>query len=151
MGNIEPSSRVLIIGGGVCGLALALALKKAGIASEVYEATQYKEGAGGGFNIAPNGMKVLATLGVAAKLIPQGTIVKDHWFRNGRGKIVGHMRNGRPGAYGQPGLTLSRASLTETLSGELRDLDVPLYYGKKLKDITDEGLRVSVSEALDRV
>ncbi len=143
MGNIEPSSRVLIVGGGVCGLALAVALKKAGIASEVYEATQYKEGAGGGFNIAPNGMKVLATLGVAAKLIPQGTIVKDHWFRNGRGKIVGHMRNGRPGAYGQPGLTLSRASLTETLSGELRDLDVPLYYGKKLKDITDEGLRVT--------
>ena len=65
MGNIEPSSRVLIIGGGVCGLALALALKKAGIASEVYEAGPIqREGAGGGFNIAPNGMKVLATLGV---------------------------------------------------------------------------------------
>lgn len=59
---------VLIIGGGVGGLALALFLKKAHISCTVYEAGPYKEEAGSGLNIAPNGMNILGALGLANEL-----------------------------------------------------------------------------------
>jgi 2-polyprenyl-6-methoxyphenol hydroxylase-like FAD-dependent oxidoreductase len=59
---------VLIIGGGVAGPALALFLKKARISSAVYEAYGPGGEIGGGLGLAPNGMNVLAVLGLADTL-----------------------------------------------------------------------------------
>lgn len=60
--------RVAIAGGGIGGLATALALSKQGIASDVYErrATFPEEGAG--IQIGPNGTRILERLGVAKLL-----------------------------------------------------------------------------------
>lgn len=142
MRHYVPSSKVLIIGGGIGGLALALALKKAGIPCAVYEAFDYKQGIGAGFNIAPNGMKVLGTLGVADQVIAKGSIVNDHWFRSVKGKVIAHMRNGKLGKYEQPGVSLSRAAVYEVLTEEIRTKEIEIHYGKRLRDITDEGLQV---------
>ena len=142
MRHYVPSSKVLIIGGGIGGLALALALKKAGISCAVYEAFDYKQGIGAGFNIAPNGMKVLGTLGVADQVIAKGSIVNDHWFRSVKGKVIAHMRNGKLGKYEQPGVSLSRAAVYEVLTEEIRTKEIEIHYGKRLRDITDEGLQV---------
>src|SRR3972149_3329584 len=61
---------MLIAGGGIAGLASALALAKRGIASHVLErrATIAEEGAG--IQIGPNGMRILTELGVADVLKP---------------------------------------------------------------------------------
>ncbi|TDW99811.1 FAD-dependent oxidoreductase [Dinghuibacter silviterrae] len=133
---------VLIIGGGIGGLALALALKKSGVPCAVYEAFDYKQGVGAGFNIAPNGMKVLGTLGVADKIIAKGSVVNDHWFRSVRGKVIAHMRNGKPGKYEQPGVSLSRAAVYEVLTEEIHAKGIEIHYNKRLRDMTDEGLRI---------
>ena len=50
---------VLIIGGGIAGPALALFLKKAGIAATLHEAYPRCADIGGGLQVAPNGMAVL--------------------------------------------------------------------------------------------
>ena len=142
MRHYIPSSQVLIIGGGIGGLALALALKKAGIPSAVYEAQRFKKGVGAGFNIAPNGMNVLGTLGLADRVIAKGSIVNDHWFRSVKGKVIAHMRNGKVGTYEQPGVSLSRAAVSEVLTEEIYEQGIEIHYGKRLRDITDEGLHV---------
>ena len=64
---------VLIVGGGIAGSALALFLRKAGLSSAVYEAYGESERIGGGLGLAPNGMNVLAELGLAEVLRKRGS------------------------------------------------------------------------------
>lgn len=52
----EDPLHVAIIGGGLCGLALAIALAKRGISYTVYEAHASFTEIGAGLNLAPNGM-----------------------------------------------------------------------------------------------
>ena len=57
--------KALIIGAGIAGPVTAIFLQQAGIDAAVYEAWPYSTGIGGGLQIAPNGMHVLAEIGLA--------------------------------------------------------------------------------------
>src|SRR4030081_1640494 len=72
--------KALIIGAGIAGPVTAIFLKKAGIDAEVYEAWPYSTGIGGGLQIAPNGMHVLAEMGLADELIQRGSIWESFGF-----------------------------------------------------------------------
>ena len=61
---------VLILGGGIGGLATALALARHGIASRVLERRAEFETEGAGIQLGPNGTRILAELGVAEGLEP---------------------------------------------------------------------------------
>ncbi|AGK56256.1 FAD-binding monooxygenase protein [Hyphomicrobium denitrificans 1NES1] len=61
-------SRVAIAGGGIGGIATALALSEHGIASEVYERRAAFPEEGAGIQIGPNGTRILQRLGVAELL-----------------------------------------------------------------------------------
>jgi 3-hydroxybenzoate 6-monooxygenase len=61
---------ILIAGGGIGGLALALALAGRGLRSTILERQQAPTAAGAGIQLGPNGMRVLALLGVAEALRP---------------------------------------------------------------------------------
>src|ERR1700722_569639 len=89
--------RALVIGGGVAGPALALFLKRAGIEPLVFEAYPRTEDVGGGFQIAPNGPRVLADLGLAEALLREGSPSGDMAFRNHRGRDIGLVRTARAG------------------------------------------------------
>jgi salicylate hydroxylase len=60
-----PDQLVLIAGGGIGGLATALALAQRGIASHVFERRPAFSEDGAGIQIGPNGTKILAELGAA--------------------------------------------------------------------------------------
>jgi salicylate hydroxylase len=62
---------VLIAGGGIGGLALALALARLGRSSTVLERQQRPAVAGAGIQLGPNGVRALRWLGVADALAPQ--------------------------------------------------------------------------------
>ena len=61
--------KALIIGAGIAGPVTALFLKRIGYEAAVYEGWSYAAGIGGGLQIAPNGMHVLAELGLASEII----------------------------------------------------------------------------------
>lgn len=64
---------VLIVGGGIAGLSLALGLHRVGIACEVVESRPLEELGGGAFlALAPNGVNALASLGVPDLLADAG-------------------------------------------------------------------------------
>jgi len=69
--------KALIIGAGIAGPVAALFLKRAGIDAAVYEAWPYATGIGGGLQIAPNGMHVLAELGLAEEMIGRGAVASE--------------------------------------------------------------------------
>src|SRR5215470_1735936 len=64
------SEPVLIVGGGIGGLALALALAKTGRRSVVLEQRSSFSGTGAGIQLGPNGVRVLERLGLAEVLRP---------------------------------------------------------------------------------
>src|SRR5262249_20134113 len=64
------SEPVLIAGGGIGGLGLALALAKTGRSSVVLEQRNSFGGAGAGIQLGPNGVRVLQRLGLAEVLRP---------------------------------------------------------------------------------
>lgn len=61
---------IVIAGGGIGGLAAALALAQRGIASHVLERRQVFEPEGAGIQLGPNGTRILNELGVADSLEP---------------------------------------------------------------------------------
>ena len=127
--------KVLIIGGGIAGPALALFLAKAGIAATVFEAYPERAEIGGALGLAPNGMAVLAELGLAGEVAAAGTICSAFAFRTPAGKPLGTAPYGGRGRYGQPAVTLARAALHEIVADAAERNGIAIRYGKRLRDI----------------
>jgi len=60
--------RLAVIGGGIGGLATALALLRRGIDVDVYEQSEELKEVGAGIHISANGTRVLDALGLEAPL-----------------------------------------------------------------------------------
>jgi salicylate hydroxylase len=67
---MASSLPIVIAGGGIGGLAAALALAKRGLACRLLERRSDPSEDGAGIQISPNGVKVLRDLGVASQLEP---------------------------------------------------------------------------------
>ena len=84
---MASSLPILIVGGGIGGLALALALAKRGQKSAVLERQPEFATAGAGIQIGPNGVRALQELGVADALKPlagKPEAIVVHGGSNGR-------------------------------------------------------------------
>ncbi len=144
----KQQERMLIAGGGIGGLAAAIALARRGIASEVLERSSFTEETGAGIQLGPNATRALVGLGVLES-------IKDRAFRpdaiaiydglTGRklaslplGKIV-------EDRYGAPYLTLHRADLHAGLRAAAESLpQIMLRAGFELAAIDTHGADVLV-------
>jgi 2-polyprenyl-6-methoxyphenol hydroxylase-like FAD-dependent oxidoreductase len=125
---------VLIVGGGIAGQALALFLQKAGLSGAIYEARGPSHGVGGGLGLAPNGMNVLAALGLADALKARSSPGAESFFRDERGRLLAQLQNG--GAkFGEPQISAMRADLYVVLEQAIRAQGILLNYGKRLARI----------------
>ncbi|KAK6246563.1 FAD-binding domain - like 9 [Theobroma cacao] len=66
--KVAEEQDIVIVGGGICGLATALALHRKGIKSVVLEKSETLRTTGVGIIMQPNGWRALDQLGVASKL-----------------------------------------------------------------------------------
>src|SRR5512135_2609672 len=73
---------VAIIGGGICGLSLALNLHKRGIACRVYERAPEIKPLGVGITLLPHAMREFTALGVADLLLKAGIENRESRFFN---------------------------------------------------------------------
>ena len=145
----QNSRKALIIGGGIAGPTTAIFLKQAGIDAEVFEAWPYATGIGGGLQIAPNGMHVLAEMGLASELVRRGSIAESFDFHSQSGARLGSVNQNMQARFGQPAVNMCRATLNEVLINKAWCENVALYFEKRLVAIEDRADRPVVAHFAD--
>lgn len=102
---------VVIIGGGIGGLTLALALHAAGIACDVYEAAPKLKAVGVGINVLPHAAKELTRLGLADALAAVSIQTKEASFYNRFGQHIYTEPLGMYAGYPWPQYSIHRGDL----------------------------------------
>ena len=129
--------KALIIGAGIAGPVTAIFLKKAGIDAQLFEAWPYSTGIGGGLQIAPNGMHVLAEIGLAEEMIRRGSIAESFDFYSRSGVRLGSVNQNMKARFGQPAVNMCRATLNEAIVNKAWCENVELAFEKRLVRIED--------------
>ncbi|MBW2498379.1 MAG: FAD-dependent monooxygenase [Deltaproteobacteria bacterium] len=82
---------ILIVGAGIAGLALAIALGRKGIECELVEREPLWTTVGGGITLYPNGIRALRTLGLADAVCEGGAVVETIRSTDRLGRVLGEM------------------------------------------------------------
>lgn len=83
--NRARVERILIVGAGIGGLSLAIALRHRGLSAEIVERADKGAGTGAGLYLVGLGTRALAGLGLADAAVSEGRINRTQTFRNHRG------------------------------------------------------------------
>jgi len=121
--------RVAIIGGGIAGLAAALALHRRGVEVTVYEQAGALSEIGAGVQMTPNAMNALRLLGLeesamAVAFEPASQILRS--WRSGRVIYRTPIRGVFRERFGAPLCSFHRADLLSVLAAPLRDRAIRL-------------------------
>jgi len=95
----ENSPDVLILGGGVTGLTLALSLHEGGIPCRVFEAAPELKWLGVGINLLPHAVRELTELGLADRFERHAVLTREMCFYNRFGQFI--WRGGARCAHGK--------------------------------------------------
>ncbi len=137
-----------IVGGGIGGLTAALALLRRGFDVTVYEQTPKLQEVGAGLQISPNGVRVLASLGIEEELmgiafIPEGKEIRlwstgDTWklFDLGQESVE---------RYGFPYITVHRNDLHQILKHAVEALKPDaIRLAHRSTDIEQSGSKATI-------
>ena len=95
--------KVAIVGGGICGLSLALNLKQRGIDCAVYERAPEIKELGVGITVLPHAMREFSALGIGDKLLAAGIENRESCFFNRFGQLIYKEPRGKFAGYQYPG------------------------------------------------
>ena len=129
---------ILLVGGGIGGLAAALALGQGGVATQLYEQSPEFTEVGAGIGLGPNALRRLQTWGVwdalhAKGFVPSQLEVMD--AQDGRQLGCLPMATAFELRYGAPYLTIHRADLHQVLSDAVNTQGLSaLHLGHRLQD-----------------
>jgi salicylate hydroxylase len=144
--KLEPQTgpiSVAVIGGGIGGLAAALALLRAGLDVHVYEQAREIREVGAGIQVSPNATRILNRFGLAETLATMGvqplTLRQRRWD-DGRTLSCAPLGDTVKDACGAPYYQVHRADLLNVLASRVPAERVHL--GHRLTDLIDHGNRV---------
>ena len=106
---------VLIVGGGIAGLATALSLHAEGIDVAVRESVPEIQPLGVGINLLPHAIRELDALGVLDELESVGIASTTLAYFSARGQLIWEESRGRAAGYQWPQLSLHRGTLQMVL------------------------------------
>ncbi|WP_329546191.1 FAD-dependent monooxygenase [Streptomyces sp. NBC_01356] len=132
---------ILVIGGGIGGMATALALAQAGFTAHIVEQAPAFGEIGAGIQLAPNALRVLDGLGVLPALDEVAVRPRNLVFMHAdTGRHLTTVDLGTPfeRRYGRPYTVLHRGDLLDVLLQACRaDERVTLETGRQVVEITD--------------
>ena len=117
--------KIIIIGGGIGGLATALALHRRGIAARVYERADALREVGAGISLWSNATHVLQQLGVLQEAVAVSAQVLQIHLKNAAGKSLNISRVEQ---YKPPMLGIHRADLLQLLQRDLPTEQIYLHH-----------------------
>ena len=140
--------RIAIIGGGIGGLAAALALERRGAEAVVHEQSGALSEIGAGLNLTPNAVKALRALGLEQKV---QAIAAETDFLNIRswksGRYISRTKRGDfRQKFGAPNLSVHRADLLDVLAAALKTTQ--LRFGARCVGV-DGGARSATARFAD--
>jgi 2-polyprenyl-6-methoxyphenol hydroxylase-like FAD-dependent oxidoreductase len=106
---------IVIIGGGIGGLTMALSLHQRGIPCRVFEAASEFRPLGVGINMMPHAIRVLLTLGLEENLNRYGVEAKEFAYFNRHGQEIFTEPCGRFAGYEYPHFSIHRGDLHQVL------------------------------------
>jgi salicylate hydroxylase len=123
--------KVVVIGGGIGGLATAAFLQRQGVITHVYEQTAQFRSVGAGIVLAPNAIRLIRRLGLVNELEGAALKVRTGWefrrWEDGRVLLAQDMAECER-LYGEAAWLLHRADLVEILLGALDPSTVHLNH-----------------------
>ncbi|KAI6779413.1 uncharacterized protein J7T54_005227 [Emericellopsis cladophorae] len=143
----QPLS-IAIIGAGLSGLCLALALHQEQIPCVIYETRAEPLDIGGAIMLSPNALRILERLGAYERLQPLGYDFDQLYFRTEDDQLLDTFEFGGKDKFGYRGMRVYRFELIKVLLAMLSEVDITPQYGKKFSHVVseDEG---SVTWAFD--
>jgi 2-polyprenyl-6-methoxyphenol hydroxylase-like FAD-dependent oxidoreductase len=105
---LEP---ILVVGGGIAGLATALGLRARGVPCVVAESAREIVPLGVGINLLPHGVRVLTELGLAEALAEVSIETRAIEYRSRDGRLIHSDPRGRHAGMAFPQLSIHRGNL----------------------------------------
>lgn len=102
---------VIIAGGGIGGLTLALSLHQIGVPARVFESVRHLAPLGVGINVLPHAVRELTDLGLDAPLEAIGVATSKLAYFSKRGQVIWSEPRGREAGYNWPQISLHRGKL----------------------------------------
>ena len=135
---------VIIVGGGISGLSLALSLHQIGVDCRVYDQVAKLEPIGHGINLQPNAVRELTALGLGERLARAGLLTAELAYYNKHGQRIWTEPRGRDAGYRWPQISISRGKLHEVLLGAVAERMGPdaVATGHKLASFEQRGAKV---------
>ncbi len=112
--------KVMVVGGGISGLTMAMSLHQIGVPVRVYEAVREVSPLGVGLNLQPNGVRELIELGLGEELDRIGTATRNLCFFNKFGQPVWREPRGRDAGFDWPQYSIHRGKLQVMLTEATR-------------------------------
>lgn len=119
--------RVLIVGGGIAGLAAAIALRQHGLVPEIIEQGDTWASSGAGLYLVGNGTRALQALGLADSLARTGAVIRTQSFLSHRGVQLAQIDVEAFWAECGPCLGLLHSDLHRLLVQQI--VDLPCRFG----------------------
>ncbi|KAH7126013.1 hypothetical protein EDB81DRAFT_730343 [Dactylonectria macrodidyma] len=146
---MTSTAPIAIIGAGLSGLSLALALHSHDISCVLYETQGSPLDIGGALMLSPNALRILDRLNVYKTLEPLSYRFEHLYFRSGKDELVDEFEFGSAEKYGYPALRTYRYELINVLLDLVKKAGIPIEYGKKFDHViseTDQGVTWQFSD-----
>jgi len=106
---------VLIAGGGICGLTLALSLHQIGVPCRIFESVAELKPLGVGINVLPHACRELIELGLLEQLDAAGLRTRELAYFSKHGKPIWSEPRGLDAGYKWPQFSIHRGALQQIL------------------------------------
>lgn len=133
-----------IVGGGIAGATIALALRRIGVSVTLLEQSPRLEEIGAGVNLAPNATRVLKDLGLLPDLLAKGVRPRNYLMRDATsGDILGKIDLGQEfiDRYGAPVVVAHRADLLDMLVEAARNAGALVSANSRVTSVQYDGDR----------
>ncbi len=139
--------KAIVIGGGIGGLTTAIALRKSGIAVNVYEKVSEIREVGAGLSLWTNAVKALYKLGLRSAIDPLGVPNTSGGIFSAKGQQLTHLSNQElEKRFGTIGLVVHRAELLTALYNQLPEGTVQLGVELTGFEQNENGVTVQLSD-----
>lgn len=136
--------KAMVIGGGICGPATAMALQRAGIEATVFEAHRPSASDAGSYlTVATNGLDALRAIDAHDAVLRAGFPTNHTAMFSGTGNRLGAVPLGATSGPHLASHTIKRADLHRVLHDEAAHRGVRIEYGTRLTtaEVTEAGVR----------